>query len=76
MRMPAIIRQIRALLTGYFWASCPVCGHWFAGYECGPGLATSVGGGLSTCSRPACVADVSAENAALFRSAAWRDELA
>ena len=33
MRVLALIRQVRAFLTGYFWRPCPLCGDYFAGYE-------------------------------------------
>ena len=59
MRAPAIVRQIRAFLTGYFWVPCPSCRRWFAGFERGgPGIMTSSSSGLITCSLSDCVRDV------------------
>ncbi|KKM80663.1 hypothetical protein LCGC14_1337670 [marine sediment metagenome] len=59
MRAPALVRQVRARLTGYFWLPCTACGHWFAGYEDhGPGVMGSRGSGWTTCSRPECVTEL------------------
>ena len=56
MRAPALFRQVRAFVTGYYWLPCQNCGHWHAGYEdTGPGLMNGPGSGWVTCSRPECV---------------------
>ncbi len=56
MRAPALFRQVRAFLTGYFWLPCPLCGKCFAGYEwTAPDqfILTPTGVGTAIC--PACI---------------------
>jgi hypothetical protein len=33
--IPRRLHQAYAVLVGYFWLPCPVCGRMFGGHECG-----------------------------------------
>lgn len=58
MIRPRFLAHLRAVLGGYFWLPCPICGKHFAGFECSTqGLTISHGVGKCVCSRPACVAE-------------------
>lgn len=35
MRRFRKLNQAWALLFGYFWTTCPICGQMFGGHECG-----------------------------------------
>jgi len=33
MKLPRFVHKLYAILFGYFWDSCPVCGKYFGGHE-------------------------------------------
>lgn len=33
MRKPRWIQHLYAVLNGYFWLPCPICGQYFGGHE-------------------------------------------
>ena len=60
-RLKRAIARFRALLGGYFWRPCPVCGEPFGGHEMGANVVRPVGvligernRYLPVCRRPAC----------------------
>lgn len=60
------IEQLKAILGGYFWLSCPNCGRMFGGQESKHGEVLwnrdLLGKGLITCANPVCRAQVRARN--------------
>lgn len=66
--------KAKAHAEGYFWAACPLCGEYYAGFECGsPGIDHDDQSGSTICSRPTCVAESKRRRAAgKCEQIAWR----
>jgi hypothetical protein len=56
-KKPRWFQHIRAVLGGYFWLPCPICGEKFGGHEEGGSLATSYSGGKMVCKNCSKAAD-------------------
>lgn len=46
-KRPRFIQWFYALIHGYFWLPCPICGEKFGGHEKGHSIYTGAAGGVS-----------------------------
>jgi len=62
---------LRAIASGYFLDRCPNCGRYFSDDEQGNTLMADPKYGLGTCSRPACMHEVTEKNKATALHQGW-----
>ena len=67
MKLPRFIHWLYALLRGYFWLPCPICGQYFGGHEStGIGLMEDWNSGVCIC--PNCESEADKRNSEYMHS--------
>ena len=63
------LEQVRALVGGFYWLPCSLCGEYFSGRESGKGfIYEGVGAFRSVCPKAACIAEAERLTAEVWAS--------
>lgn len=73
IKLPRLFHRIWALLFGYFWKPCPLCGNYFGGHERSENyIMTSWDGGKIVCKNCGKAADEYNQRWMKENPAPWR----